>query len=217
MNVDHEEWNVEVVADFREPGWFHIPRSMTTTEANAWVESALVELGPLVGVRRWDGSVTSPDVLRDFLAVGVADEPSLPSIATFQVWPIPGPAVLTCRVCLVERASVPDFTDVEGAVVHTVEAAELGTGIQFSTRHSVEDGEGKVALFSVDLVFADDDVAVVFSLERSVASMIAGAMPGLDVLKDLIRVTRHDGTQVRGHAPTNALNESPWEMVGNVR
>ncbi|MER6974251.1 hypothetical protein ABT304_24540 [Nocardioides sp. NPDC000445] len=177
----------------------------------------MVQVNGLVGVPRWDGSATPEEMLRGILEYGVQDEPALPSVATFQVWPLPGPAVLTCRVCLVDGGSVPDFTEVAGAAIHVVESKELGTGIQFSTKHVVEDAGGEVTLHSVDLIFADDDAAMVFSLEQSFPALIAGAMPGLDVLKNAFRVFRPDGGKFVGRTPANVLNEKPWELVEDAR
>lgn len=214
---DLDRWSVQAVEDFREPGWFHIPPRMTSAEADAWVESALAQVKEFVGVPLWDGSPTSEEMLRGLLEYGVQDEPALPSVATFQVWPSPGPAVLTCRVCLVDRGSVPDFTEVDGAVVHTVVSEELGNGIQFSTKQRVERDGGHATVHSVDLIFADDDAAMVFSLEQSLPALIATAMPGLDVLKDAFRVVRPDGTRFSGHVPANVLDENPWKLVEDVR
>lgn len=205
-------WKVQVVKDFREPGWFHIPSRMTKAESEAWVDSALGQVRRFVGVPRWDGSATSEDLLRELLEYGVKDESALQSIATFQVWPLAGPAVLTCRVCLVDRGSVPDFADVEGATIHAVTSEELGSGIQFSTKHHVEEARGTTYLHSVDLVFADDDAAVVFSLEQSLPMLIARSMPGLDVLKNVFRVLRPEGSVFEGHAPVSVLDDGPWEL-----
>ncbi|MEU6135642.1 hypothetical protein [Nocardioides sp. NPDC047086] len=190
---------------------------MTSTEAEAWVESAFAQVSGFVGVPRWDGSATPEEMLREILEYGVQDEPALPSVATFQVWPLAGPAVLTCRVCLVDHDSVPDFTEVVGAAVHVVESKELGTGIQFSTKKVVKDAGGEATLHSVDLIFSDDDAAMVFSLEQSLPALIAGAMPGLGVLKNVFRVFRPDGAKFSGRAPANVLDEKAWELVENAR
>ncbi|MER7558479.1 hypothetical protein ABTZ46_16165 [Nocardioides sp. NPDC126508] len=214
---DLDRWRVQVVEDFREPGWFHVPSGMSAAEAETWVQASLAQVKPLVGVPRWDGSATSEVMLRELLEYAVQDEPALPAVATFQVWPLAGPAVLTCRVCLVDRGSVPDFTDVEGAAIHIVESDELGTGIQFSTTHVFVEAEGEVTLHSVDLIFADDDAALVFSLEQSLPALISGAMPGLAVLTEAFRVCRPDGREFIGRAPTNVFNESPWELVDDDR
>jgi len=214
---DLERWSVQIVKDFSEPGWFHIPSQMNSAEAAAWVDSALTQVKRFVGAPRWDGSPTPESMLRELLEYGVADEPVLPSVATFQVWPVAGPAVLTCRVCLVDRGSVPDFTEVDDAAIHIVVSDELGTGIQFSTKSLVEEAGGEATLHSVDLIFADDDAAMVFSLEQSFPALVAGAMPGLDVLKNVFRVVRPDGQKFNAHAPANVLNEKPWELANDAR
>ncbi|MEI7056061.1 hypothetical protein WBG06_09630 [Nocardioides sp. CCNWLW239] len=214
---DLGDWSVQAIRDFDEPGWFHIPSQMTGVEREAWVEMAMAQVKRYVGVPRWDGSPTTEAMLREILEYGVEDEPALPSIATFQVWPLPGPAVLTCRVCLMDSSSVPDFTSVEGAVVHPVESPELGAGVQVTIKRTVEESAGWTSLFGVDLIFMDGDAALVLSLEQSLPALISGALPGLGVLKDSFRIIRPDGQKFGGITPENVLNEKPWELANDGR
>lgn len=212
---DPQTWAIRPTEDFLHPGWLHVPHGMRAEQCEQWVDTALEDLAPMVGVARWDGTPTTEDHLRSLLEYAVADEPTMDALLTFQVWPLWGPAVLTCRVCVVPSQAVPDWRDADGATVHLVHAAEIGPGIQVTTHTTLADGDDSIDLYGVDLVFDAGDFAVVFSLEQGVGAMIANALTGLAVLKDVVGVERPDGSGFTSNAPTTVVDEQPWELMGS--
>src|SRR5699024_8282926 len=169
-----ELWAARAAEDFNAEGWLYVPPAMAGAQRREWIAEALEYLRPLVGVKRWDGSVTTAAHLRDLLELAVDDTGAVEALATFQVWPIPGPAALTCNVRVVSGEVVGGVLGGASAgAIHPIDAANIGPGIQFSTRTQVETEEGSVDFYSVDLIFDDGADAVVISLEQSIAALIS--------------------------------------------
>lgn len=208
-------WTLRLVEDFEEPGWLYVPARLDTTGRQQWVEAAIDRLASLIGVQRWDGTPTTSHHLRELLEYGLEAEPTVASLATFQVWPLPGPAAVMCRVTVVPSDLLPDWREVVGGVVHSVESAHLGVGVQFSTRTTVTDDAGSVDVEAVSLVFDAGEEAVVFSLEQSVPALIVHALPGLAALTDVVRVERPDGSLLVGVPPEGILDGDSWELTGS--
>jgi len=209
-----DPWAITVAEDFDADGWLYIPREMSEEERREWVTAALERLRPMIGVERWDGSATTSSHLRELLESGIEREVDMESLATFQVWPIPGPAALLCRVTVVPSRIVRGVLgNPPVGVVHPVDATHIGPGVQFSTRTPVELEEGVVDLYSVDLIFDDGTAAVVISLEQSMAALITHAFPGLGVLKDVVQIDRPDGSRFTSTQPTVVPDVQPWEMT----
>lgn len=207
-------WTAQVAEDFDLDGWLYIPRDLDAEGRREWVAAGLDHLSPLIGVERWDGSATTRDHLRELLESGIDREAEMESLATFLVWPIPGPAALICRVTVVPSDMVRGVLSGEPAgAAHRVEAAHIGPGVQFSTRTQVETEEGAVDFYSVDLMFDDGAAAVVISLEQSLAALISNSFSGLAILKDLLQIERPDGSRFTSTPPATVPDDQPWELT----
>lgn|SRR5699024_687502 len=213
---DSEEWAVWAAEEFDEEGWLYLPRAMTALQREEWIAEARKYLNPLVGVKRWDGTPTTPLMLEELLESAIGRAGEVEALATFHVWPIPGPAALLCHICVVPSETAQRvLSDPPAGVAHRIDAEHIGAGVQFGTRASVETDEGVVDFYSVDLIFDDGVAAVVITLEQSLGALISNSYPGLATLKDVLQVQRPDGSAFASVEPNVVVQDEIWKLTGS--
>lgn len=198
--------------EFTFPGWIPVPAGMSPDAKGQWLRDAELALGGIVGVQRWDGEPTSREHVRGLLGRALEEVEAVDAAATFQVWPLPGPAAVICRVMLLTSDSVPKWESGDDGARHLIESKRLGVGLQSTSRTRVETGNGAVEFEAVDLIFNDGNGAIVLTVEPTFAPMLVNTLPGLVALMDTIWLERPDGTTFSGVAPTGVLADDSWEV-----
>lgn len=205
-------WVVRGLDEFESGGWFPVLPGMSSDEKLEWLREAESALSGIVGVKRWDGEETSVDHLRGILGRAFDEAEAVDAAATFQVWPLLGPAALMCRVMMLTSDSVPKWGPKDPGARHLIESKRLGVGLQVTSRTQVESDDGPVDVEAMDLIFNDRTAAIVLTVEPTFAPMLANTLPGLRTLMDTIWVERPDGTVFSGVAPNGAVSDESWEV-----
>lgn len=212
-----EDWTLEFAEEVDLPGWVFLPELATPEDQDAWITEISDALWEIIGTPVPEDVPTSKTDVREALSAGLAARTESTSFAMYQVWPVAAAATVLCHLNLAAREDLPDWSDSDG-VTHAADARYLGPGVQYSTRRPVEGMEG-VEVNSVHFVFADDDVALILSLEEAPAPLISRALVGFTLLKDALRLTRGDGAPFRACPPSGLREDSLWPLdeVGQTR
>lgn len=202
-------WSLDLVEDIDIPGWVFVPEGLGRPEQEVWLGEAGQLLTEIIGSENSGDPVATAREVRTVLESGLAARADSGSYVIYQVWPVVAPAAVICHVNVVSSNDLPDWSELDGAM-HAAEARYIGPGLQFSTRRSVDGPEGPVELNSVHLVFDGGDVALMLTLEESLAPLVSRALTGLTVLKDALQLTRADGTKFVSNAPVGIATDEPW-------
>lgn len=207
-----QPWTVHGLDAFSFPGWLLVRPGMSQDEKHEWLSTAESVVGGLVGTKRWDGGATTMDDLRLVLGQAFDEVEAVDAAATFQVWPLLGPATVMCRVMMLTSDSVPTWGPDDPGARHLVSSKRLGVGLQFTSRTQLESSDGAVDVEAMDLIFNDGSAAIVLTTEATFAPLLVSAMPGLQALMDTMWVERPDGTVFSGVAPEGVVPEETWKV-----
>lgn len=192
-----------------EPGWLLLPEGLTSPRRESWIADATRAL------RAAWGELWRPEhenVVPALLEQGLADRDASPSPAVFQVWPIFAPLVALCRVTALPSEAAPPWSDL-GGVLHRIETAGLGPGVQWTLRggKTLEDGSSTETV-AVHYAFDDGDMTIIVGVDETLAALFVRMLPGLHGMLETIRIERADGTPFRGAEPTGVLEDVPWQI-----
>lgn len=208
----NQRWTVRGLDEFSFPGWLPVRPGMSHDEKHEWLRTAESAVGGLVGTKRWDGGATSKDDLRAVLVQAFDEVETVDAAATFQVWPLLGPATVMCRVMMLTSDSVPTWGPDDLGARHLVASKRLGVGLQFTARTQLESSDGTVDVEAVDLIFNDGSAAIVLTIEATFAPLLVNALPGLQALMDTMWVERPDGTVFSGVSPEGVVPDEAWKV-----
>jgi len=203
------EWVIDLDEALELPGWFLVPDEVGVQQG--WAAELEASLADLVGAEKWDGEATTVDDIRDVLAVGIEVRNASTSDLVYQVWPIAGPVAVYCHVNVFASASLPSWSAL-GAVRYSVDSPHLGTGVQLSTRQTIQEGETALEYVSVHVVFDNGEVALVMSLDEAMAPLVSRALPGFVALMRAVQLQRSDGAPFVAVPPADLLEDAPWKM-----
>lgn len=208
-----DEWVLDVVDDIEMPGWVFVPEGLTAQEQATWTDEITGALLDALDTTGWDGQDISEADVRQVLAAALEERASSPSLAMFQVWPLPAAAAVMCHISVHPSDDLPDWTTLEDVVVHAVAAPHIGPGLQCTVRVRERGAGGEeFELVSVHQIFDDGDLTLVLSLDEAPALLMAPALPGLLALAGVVRMHRGDGTPFVSVAPPSIPDESPWQL-----
>lgn len=207
-----DEWTLDVVEDVEIPGWIYIPSDMTPEEREAWIAGSAHSIADIVGDKGFDGEDISFADVQPLLEAALEMRDEADSSFMFQIWPVYGPASVVCYITVLPSADLPDWTEISD-VVHTVDAPHIGPGLQCSTRRNVVADDGtELELSSVHLVFDNGDATLLVSVDEAIAELVACALPGLTILKEVLAMKRDDGVPFQSVSPSGVLQGSPWRL-----
>lgn len=207
-----DDWVLDIVEDMEIPGWIYVPDQMTPDQREGWIAGSAHSVAEIVGDKGFDGEdITFADV-RPLMEAALEMRDEADSVAMFQVWPARGPASVVCYVTVLPSSGLPDWFEISD-VVHSVEAAQIGPGLQCMTRREViaEDGT-PLEVSSVHLVFDNGDVTMMLSIDEAIAELVTLALPGLLILKEIIAMQSSDGVPFRSLPPSGITEDAPWRL-----
>lgn len=210
MTEQGGEWRLDVSDDIEIPGWFYVPSGLEASEAAGWVEDCMGTLPAVIGDKDFDGNPINPEEVRAALRSVLDLRASAESVAMFQVWPVRGPAAVTCHVNIVASSALPNWSQLNDAYMHRIEAPHVGPGMHCATRRTITVAEEQVDLASVHKIFDNGDVTLILSIQESIAALVSCALPGLLSLQEVIRMERADGRPFESVPLMGVLEDGAW-------
>lgn len=204
-----EGWSLELVDDVDLPGWVFLPEDLSPGDREVWLSEAANVLSDAIGNSYSEDLAVVQSDVRSMLEIGLAERAGSGSYLMYQVWPLLAPATVLCHVNVVASEDLPDWNSLDG-VVHSADARYIGPGLQFSTRREIDGPEGTVELNSVHLAYDGGDVALLLTLEESLAPLVSRALVGFTLLKDALQLRKGDGTLFASAAPAGLVADEQW-------
>ena len=207
-----EQWTFDLVDDDLDlPGWLFLPPDLDAAGRQQWVAGCVSDL---VGTSLWDEGVVTADLATRLLEEALEQRAESESAAMLQVWPPLAGHTAMCHVNLFPSEGLPAWTELEDAVVQPTDSPHLGPGLEViaSRKLTLDDGE-VVDLTGVHFVFDDGELTVMVSLDETLTTLIAIALPALVALLHNLRVVNAaEDTVFEAVAPTGLLVEGPWDF-----
>lgn len=207
--VSVEGWSLELADDVDLPGWIFLPEDLDQSGRELWLTEASDVLSDAIGASYSENPKTVETDVRSMLEIGLEARADSASYLMYQVWPLLAPATVICHVNVVASEDLPDWKSLDG-VVHSADARYVGPGLQFSTRREIDTPDGRVELNSVHLAYDAGDVALLLTLEESLAPLVSRALVGFTLLKDALQLRKEDGTLFASIAPAELVADEQW-------
>lgn len=210
--MDIEQWTLDLVDDDLDlPGWLFLPPDLDAVGRQQWMEACVSDLE---GTPLWDEGVVTTELATRLLGEAMEQREEAASVAMLQVWPPLANHTAMCHVNLFPSEGLPSWTEMEDAVVQPTDSPHLGPGLEVITSRNLtlEDGE-VVDLTGVHFVFDDGELTVMVSLDETLTTLIAIALPALVALIHNLRVVNtSEDTVFEAVAPAGLLVEGPWDF-----